>query len=57
MTEGKKRVVCQKCKHSMCYLCGLPWRDGEKFKHTCGLKDKIKELEQKFKGEEKCCDC
>ena len=22
ITEGRKKVVCRKCKHAMCYLCG-----------------------------------
>ena len=57
MTEGKKRVVCPKCRQSMCYLCGVAWKEGNKFKHTCGMKAKIEELEREFEGEEKCCDC
>ena len=57
MTEGKKRVVCPKCRHSMCYLCGVAWKEGNEFKHTCGMKEKVEELERDFEGEEKRCDC
>ena len=38
MTEGKRRVVCEKCNHSMCYLCGKPWTMEDNKKHDCALR-------------------
>ena len=57
MTEGKRKVTCSKCGKSICYLCGISWKDdvtGER--HKCSETHVVKKLEKEVHNSS-CCVC
>ena len=45
MTEGKRKVKCNRCGRFSCYMCG-EFIDPQTNKHTCRKRDEVRALEK-----------